>query len=103
MSDFRDPRNPISRDPIYDSLGDRSFQHMRSQSMGSGVTLAWFLGLLLFIAVLIFTVGGAQNPQVADSETGRAVPAGVTRDGPEPARQTQPPASTPSQPAKPAQ
>lgn len=102
MSDYRDPRDPIQRDPMYDGLNDPSLNRMRSQALGPGVALAWFFGLILFIGILIFAFGGAENPQVADTETGRNVPTGVTRNGPEPAPapSTQPPANTPAPPAK---
>ncbi|MCC6947067.1 MAG: hypothetical protein IT539_04795 [Bradyrhizobiaceae bacterium] len=94
MSDFRDPRDPIRRDPLYDSIDSPNFAD--SRGAGAGSALAWFLGLVLFIGVLIFAFGGAQNPQVADTETGRSAPTGVTRDGPE-----QPPAPGTQAPAKP--
>jgi hypothetical protein len=99
MSDFRDPRDPIHRDPIY---SDASINHMRSQAMGPGMALAWFFGLVLFIGILIFAFGGAENPRVADTEAGRSAPTGVTRSGPEPAPapSTQPPANNPAPPAK---
>jgi hypothetical protein len=81
MSDFRDPRDPIRRDPLYDHLDNPNF---RADSRGgAGAALAWFLGLALFIGVLIFAFGGANNPQMADTETGRTAPTGVTRSGPE--------------------
>jgi len=93
MSEFRDPRDPIRRDPLYNNLDNPNYRYADSQGAGAGVALAWFLGLVLFIGVLIFAFGGAQNPQVADSETGRSAPTGVTRSGPEqpPGPATQPP------------
>jgi hypothetical protein len=97
MSDFRDPRDPIYRDPVY---GDASINEMRAKAMSPGMALAWFFGLVLFIGVLMFAFGGSQNPQVADTETGRSAPTGVTRSGPEPAPSTQTPANTPAPPAK---
>jgi hypothetical protein len=99
MSDFRDPRDPIYRDPVY---GDASINQMRSQAMGPGMALAWFFGLVLFIGILIFAFGGAESPQVASTETGQSTPTGVTRSGPEPAPapSTQPLAAKPAAPAK---
>jgi hypothetical protein len=99
MSDFRDPRDPIYRDPVY---GDASINEMRAQAMSPGMALAWFFGLVLFIGILMFAFGGSENPQVADTETGRSAPTGVTRSGPEPAPapSTQPPANTPAPPTK---
>jgi hypothetical protein len=102
MSDFRDPRDPIRRDPLYDEVNHPSFDRVPSQAFGPGMALAWFVGLVLFIGILIFAFGGADNPQVADTDTGRSVPTGVTRGGPEPAPapSTQPPANNPAPPAK---
>ena len=99
MSDFRDPRDPVFRDPVY---SDPTINEMRSKAMGPGMALAWFFGLVLFIGILIFAFGGAENPQVADVDTGRTAPTGVTRNGPEPAPapSTQPPANNPAAPAK---
>jgi hypothetical protein len=99
MSDFRDPRDPIHRDPLYD---DPSINPVPPQAFGPGMALAWFVGLVLFIGILIFAFGGTNNPQLADVETGRTAPTGVTRNGPEPAPapSTQPPANNPAPPAK---
>lgn len=101
MSDFRDPRDPIRRDPLYDHIDNPNF-NADSGGAGPGVALAWFLGLVLFIGVLIFAFGGADNPQVADTETGRTAPTGVTRSGPEQpsAPSNQPQKFTPAPPAK---
>lgn len=100
MSDYRDPRDPITRDPLYGGVNDPSITQMRSQALGPGMALAWFVGLVLFIGILIFAFGGAENPQVADTETGQTSPTGVTRGGPESAPSTQPPASNPAAPAQ---
>lgn len=101
MSEFRDPREPIRRDPLYDHLDNPNFPAADSRSAGPGVALAWFIGLVLFIGVLIFAFGGAQSPEVADTETGRSVPAGVTRGGPEqPRPASEAPRNTPTPPAK---
>ncbi|MEX0591776.1 MAG: hypothetical protein WD207_11900 [Xanthobacteraceae bacterium] len=104
MSDYRDPRDPIRRDPLYDGLNDPALNQMRAQAVGPGMALAWFLGLVLFIGVLIFAFGGSDNPRVAGTETGQPAPAGETRTGPEPtpAPSTTPPANTPATPAPPA-
>jgi hypothetical protein len=102
MSDFRDPRDPIHRDPLYDGLNEPALNQMRSQAVGPGMALAWFIGLVLFIGVLIFAFGGSDNPQVAGTDANRNTPTGVTRSGPEPAPapSTQPPANNPAPPAK---
>lgn len=89
MSDYRDPRDPIYRDPAHDALGPRTAHDLRSQSYSPGMAAAWFVGIALFIGVLIFAFGG-ENQQVAETDT---TP---------PVTQTQPatpPAATPPAPA----
>jgi len=90
MSDYRDPRDPVHRDPAYDALNPRLAHELRSQSYSPGTAAAWFVGIALFIGVLIFAFGTGDNPRVADTDT---TP---------PATQTQPvnpPAATPPAPA----
>jgi hypothetical protein len=89
MSDYRNPRDPIYRDPSYDALGPRSAHDLRAQNYSPGMAAAWFVGIALFIGVLIFAFGG-ENQRVAGTDT---MP---------PATQTQPatpPAATPPAPA----
>lgn len=93
MSDYRDPRDPLYRDPAYDALNTRSAYDLRSQSYSPGMAAAWFVGIALFIGILIFAFGG-DNQQVAGTDT---VP---------PATKTQPatpPAAKPPAPQPPAQ
>jgi hypothetical protein len=90
MSDYRDPRDPVYRDPTYDALGPRSAHDLRSQSYSPGVAAAWFVGIVLALGVLIYAFSG-ENPQVAGTDT-----------TPPPATKTQPanpPAATPPAPA----
>jgi len=89
MSDYRDPRGPLYRDPAYDAFNDPAVRDARAQAFSPGLTVAWFAGIALFIAVLIFAFGG-ENQQVAGTDT---TP---------PATQTQPanpPAAAPTEPA----
>ncbi len=89
MSDYRDPRDPIYRDPAYDALNPRSAHDLRSQSYSPGMAAAWFVGIALFIGILIFAFGG-DNQQVA-------------QNGGTPATQSQPttpPAGAPKAPAQ---
>jgi hypothetical protein len=99
MSDYRDPRDPIRRDPLYDGLNAPETMN-RAQSAGAGMALAWFLGIVLFVGVLIFAFGSSDNTRVAETQP---APAGQTRTGPEPAPSTTPPpAAAPTNPAPPA-
>lgn len=66
MSDYRDPREPLYRDPANDAL--RSAHDLRSQSYSPGMAAAWFVGIALFIGILIFAFGG-ENRQVAETDT----------------------------------
>lgn len=91
MSDYRDPRDPIYRDPAYDALNPQTVNDLRAQSYSPGVAVAWFVGIVLFVGVLIFAFSG-ENPQVAGTDT---TP---------PATQMQPanpPAATPPAPTTP--
>jgi hypothetical protein len=99
MSDYRDPRDPIHRDPLYDGLNTPHVSDDRNQGAGAGMALAWFLGIVLFVGVLIFAFGGSDNPRVAETQTGQPAPTGETRKGPEPAPSATPPATSPSNPA----
>lgn len=89
MSDYRDPRDPIYRDPAYDALNPRAAHDLRSQSYSPGMAAAWFVGIALFIGILIFAFGG-DNRQVAQNEGGA------------PATQSQP-TTPPAAPKAPAQ
>jgi hypothetical protein len=93
MSDYRDPRDPLYRDPAYDALSSRSANEMRAQSYSPGMAAAWFVGIALFIGVLIFAFGG-DNEQVAGTNT--TPPAAKTQP-------TTPPAATPAPTTPPAQ
>lgn len=95
MSDYRDPRDPVYRDPVqdpaYEAMNPRSAQDLRSQAYSPGVAAAWFLGIALFIGILIFAFGTGDNQQMAETDT-----------APPPATQTQPanpPAATPPAPS----
>jgi hypothetical protein len=68
MSDYRDPRDPLYRDPAYDALSTRSAHELRSQAYSPGMAAAWFVGIALFIGVLIFAFGGSDE-QVAGTDT----------------------------------
>ena len=92
MSDYRDPRDPLYRDPEYDPLSSRSANEMRAQSYSPGMAAAWFVGIALFIGILIFAFGG-DNEQVAGTDT--TPPAKTTQPATPPAASppaTQPPA-----------
>lgn len=67
MSDYRDPRDPIYRDPAYGALND-PVRDLRAQSYSPGMAVAWFIGIALFIGVLIFAFGG-DNQQMAGTDT----------------------------------
>ncbi len=91
MSDYRDPRDPLYRDPAYDALSSRSANEMRAQSYSPGMAAAWFVGIALFIGILIFAFGG-DNEQVAGTDT--TPPATKTQP-------TTPPAAMPPAPTTP--
>jgi hypothetical protein len=94
MSDYRDPRDPLYRDPAYDALNGPAHD-LRSQSYSPGMAVAWFVGIALFIGVLIFAFGG-DNQQMAGTDT--TPPAAQTRPATPPA--ATPPAPAPSQTPK---
>jgi hypothetical protein len=91
MSDYRDPRDPLYRDPAYDALSTRSANEMRAQSYSPGMAAAWFVGIALFIGVLIFAFGGSDQ-QVAGTDT----------TPPSTSQSTTPPAANPPAPTTPA-
>lgn len=61
MSDYRDPRDPVHRDPAYDGFSDRSARDMQAQAFSPGTAVAWFVGIALFIGVLIFAFGSSDT------------------------------------------
>jgi len=95
MSDYRDPRDPVHRDPAYDALNDRVTPDLQTQAFSPGTAVAWFVGIALFIGVMIFAFGGSDT-QVAETQT--TPPATDIRPAPNPA----PPAATPPLQAPPA-
>lgn len=92
MSDYRDPRDPIQRDPAYGAFNSPAHD-LRAQSYSPGMAAAWFVGIALFIGILIFAFGGNENPRVAESGP---TPPAATGTQPAPAPAT-PPAQPPAQ------
>jgi hypothetical protein len=88
MSDYRDPRDPVHRDPAYDGFSDRTARDMQAQAFSPGTAVAWFVGIALFIGVLIFAFGNSDT-QVAETQT---TPPATTSSPTTPAT---PPAATP--------
>jgi hypothetical protein len=97
MSDYRDPRDPVYRDPAYDALNPRAAHDLRSQSYSPGMAAAWFVGIALFLGILIYAFSG-ENPQVAGTDT--TPPATQTRPANPPA--AVPPANNPAPTTPPA-
>lgn len=101
MSDYRDPRDPrepIHRDPAYETFNDPvARDEMRAGSYSPGTTIAWFVGIALFIGVMIFAFSGGDNERVAGTDT---TPPSATKTEPaqRPSSPMTPPATTP--PAK---
>jgi hypothetical protein len=102
MSDYRDPRDPVHRDPLYTAIDDPAMKDPRADSFSPGTAAAWFVGIALFVGILIFAFGSADNQQVAGTDT--TPPATDTRPAPNPAPTTPPaavpPAPTPTAPAQ---
>lgn len=94
MSDYRNPQDPVHRDPAYDGFSDQSLRDTRAQAFSPGTAVAWFVGIALFIGVMIFAFGSGDNSQVAETQT--TPPATDTR--PAPAPTPAPPAATPPAP-----
>lgn len=86
MSDYRDPRDPVHRDPAYDGFSERTARDLQAQAFSPGTAVAWFVGIALFIGVLIFAFGGGDT-QVAETPT--------TPPATQSAPKTTPPAATP--------
>jgi hypothetical protein len=103
MSDFRDPRDPIYRDPLYGAMNDPAIRDARAEASSPGTAVAWFVGIALFIGVLIFAFGSPNDQQVAGTDT-VPPPAANTQPAPAPAPKTPPaavpPAQTPTTPAR---
>lgn len=97
MSDYRNPQDPVHRDPAYDGFSDQSLRDTRAQAFSPGTAVAWFVGIALFIGVMIFAFGSGDNSQMAETPT---TPPAATDTQPTPAP-TAPPAATPpvNQPA----
>lgn len=90
MSDYRDPRDPVHRDPAYDGFGDRTARDLQAQAFSPGTAVAWFVGIALFIGVLIFAFGSSDT-QVAET---RITPPATSS----PSTPATPPAATPANP-----
>jgi len=99
MSDYRDPRDPVHRDPAYDGFSDRSARDMQAQAFSPGTAVAWFVGIALFIGVLIFAFGSSDT-QVADTQT---TPPATTSKPMTPPAATPPAATPPAQTPAPKQ
>jgi hypothetical protein len=98
MSDYRDPRDPrepIHRDPAYETFNDPVARNdMRDGAYSPGTTIAWFVGIALFIGVMIFAFSGGDNERVAGTDTTPK----ATQSSPPASSPATPPAATP--PAK---
>jgi hypothetical protein len=99
MSDYRDPRDPLYRDPAYDALNDPALRDARSQAFSPGIAVAWFADIALFIAVMIFAFGG-ENQQVAGTDTSPPATQTQPANPPAAAPTTPAPAPAPQTPAK---
>ena len=90
MSDYRNPQDPVHRDPAYDGLNEPSLRDTRAQAFSPGTAVAWFVGIALFIGVMIFAFGSGDT-QMAETQT--TPPATDSR--PAPAPNPAPPAAMP--------
>ena len=101
MSDYRNPQDPVHRDPAYDGLNEPTVRDTRAQAFSPGTAVAWFVGIALFIGVMIFAFGSGDT-QMADTQT---TPPAATKTQPAPTSTptppaAMPPAQTPTPPAK---
>jgi hypothetical protein len=97
MSEFRDPREPPLRDPMYGGFNDPSRGSLTQEPIGMAAAVAWIAGILLVIGVMVYAIGGGEGVRTAQYET--TPPAAKIKPAPKPATPA-PPAQLPPSPGQ---